>query len=187
MRWSDPAISAACCCGWTGARKPLRNVFPMRDLERAWIVVIDPDAESRSIVRGILISIGARRVTAVGTIERLLEPDSDDIGLMIIRMDRGGMGEDISRAVRRGDTLVDQTIPMMGYAATPTVEIVRRALLSGLDEFLAVPFSGRALSAKLAAILERPKPLIKDAGYHGPDHTKFLKSLTYFMTRPAAA
>ncbi len=144
-------------------------------------LIFEPEQVLRSLLRGILLSMGAREITAVGSFERMRDIRRDVIDMVILRLTPDSLGEGLVRSVRKGTIAIRSHVPVIAYASQPTVDMIRAALHAGADEIIALPFTGRSVMGKVTAVLVNPKPLVQVNGYFGPDHTEALGAIDSFL------
>lgn len=153
----------------------LRARHPIAELHRLGIIIFDPEAMTRSVLRGILYAAGARAITSVGGLEQLRDaPVNKHTAVLLVRF---SIGREIASALRRGDLPLRRDLPIIAFQAAPTLLDVYSGLRLGVDEFLALPFSGRTVMSKIQTVLQNPKPIVTSGAYFGPDNSAVLKSI----------
>ena len=160
-----------------------RPTFEPHEIGRANFLVFDPETNLRSLLRGILFSMGAREIITASTIERLREIPRDKVDILLLRLTADQLGEGLLRSVRRGTISIRQSIPVIAYASEPTINLVRSILNAGADEVIALPFTGRSVMGKVTTVLSNPKPLVQINGHLAPDHAQALQALREFESR----
>jgi len=60
------------------------------------------------------------------------------------------------------------TIPVILIAGRTTMDIIRSAVLAGVDEVLSTPLAPETLAGRMLATRLRPRPFVSSAGYDGP-------------------
>lgn len=142
------------------------------------VLLIDRSPDLRSVLRGILRSGGIRTILGVDRVEHIDElGEAPNVILVFVRLSDDGSGWTIAADLRAGRLAVPRDVRLIAYAAAPTVHTLRRALMAGIDEFLALPVTARATHAKLSATLERPKRFIVSGPYTGPDNLTLIQKL----------
>jgi len=151
--------------------------FSPKDIGRVHVLIFEPEQNLRSLLRGILLSMGAREITTAGSIERLREVQRNNIDLVFLRLTQDMMGEGLVRSVRRGSINIKINAGVIAYAPDPTINLVKSALYAGADEIIVLPFTGRSVMGKVNAVLTSPKPLVQINGHIAPDHTDAIEQL----------
>lgn len=77
-------------------------------------------------------------------------------------------GMDFTRMIRAGAGSINRATSIIIMTNTPTEGFLDFAQKSGVDEVLAVPFTGTALLQRIDAVLARQRPFIQSANYTGP-------------------
>ncbi len=160
-----------------------RPRFERHEINCAKFLVFEPEATMRSLLRGILLSMGAREIVTVGSLELMREVSRDSIDILLLRLTPDRLGEGLVRSVRKGTIAIRQSVPVIAYASEPTVDLVRSILAAGADEVIALPFTGRSVMGKVNAVLLNPKPMVQINGHMSPDHTGALQALYEFTLR----
>jgi len=151
--------------------------FGLNEIGRVKFVIYEPDTAVRSILRGILLTMGAQDIMTAATVERMRDMPRDSVDIVILRLTADQNGEGLIRTIRKGDIAIRFEVAVIAYAAQPTIGVIRSALIAGADEVLALPFTGRSVSAKVLAALGNPKPLVERGSYRGPDHREAVQAL----------
>ncbi|MBP7337705.1 response regulator [Niveispirillum sp.] len=152
-----------------------RRHHTVLDLARLNVLIYEPDPVVRSVLRGILHASGARFMTSVSNPDDLLDPASSArAALIMVRM---SIGAPLITAIRNGGTQLDRAVPVVAFQPDPTMADLYAGLRLGIDEFLAVPFTARAVVAKVTSVLQNPKPILEEGDYFGPDNRTVLQTL----------
>lgn len=161
-----------------------RPKFAITEIGKVRFLVFEPESALRSLLRGVLVTIGAREIISVGSVERLREVARNSIDIVILRLTSDRVGEGLVRLVRRGAIAIRPDVPVIVYAAEPTLNLIEAALQAGVDELIALPFTGRSVSAKVFASLVNPRPMIRVDGMAMPDHADTLAALADARLQP---
>lgn len=136
------------------------------------LLVVEPHALMRRLLRDLLRSLGAAAVLCAETIEdgfKLLgethvdvvftdwSPSTDALGLLAL--------------VRAPDS-PNPFVPVIVVSAFCEVERVLRARDCGADEFLLKPFSPQKVAARLHSVLDHPRRFVDDGTFFGPDRRR---------------
>ena len=137
-------------------------------------LIVEDNAHMRSLLRALLNSIGIKEISECSNgqiaIELLRERKSDLVltDLAMKPMD----GLELTRYLRTNDHSPNPFVPIImisGHTEKYRVEAARDA---GVTEFLAKPITVNNLIARLAEIVERPRPFVKCENYFGPDRRR---------------
>jgi len=139
-------------------------------LSTAKILVVDDEHYMRKVVRTMLLSIGVRDVieapdgaTGIDLIRRLA-PD-----VVILDWQMPGLdGPSFVRMVRSPDTFPYPNVPIIMLTGHGERSRVVEAMKIGVNEFLLKPVSVKALHDRVAAVLTKPREVVKSGGYYGP-------------------
>ncbi|MCA1693251.1 MAG: response regulator, partial [Actinobacteria bacterium] len=134
-----------------GLRKRLRSAGTT-------VLAVDDDAALLDVLRPMLSAGGLRVETCADPAlfwERLSEVAPD---LVVMDYDMPGiMGSDLARSMRNDARY--QTVPIMFLTADGKAETVQRIFEAGADDYVAKPFTGPELIARISNRLERVRLL----------------------------
>lgn len=130
------------------------------------ILVVDDDADIRTIIRIALTNAGMAVVEATNSLLALDHVKRDDIDLVVLDIGMPGMdGFDCCKAIR-----VTSNVPILFLTAQDD-EIDRvLAFELGADDYVTKPFSPRELVLRVKAILGRGKQQVQTRLEHGDLH-----------------
>ncbi len=156
--------------------RPVREFSKLHEL---MIALHDANNSTRNLIRGLLWGMGARHFIYINSKEELNDiPARADIAVLLSNVGGDISAGEIAATVRRGQVNLEPGIPMIAYAFYPTINHLKTALGEyGFDEFLAVPITVRSLHAKLFTSLCRPRPIIVEDNYVGPDNSKAITAM----------
>ncbi len=140
------------------------------------ILIADPNPLMRRVTRGILQILGARKIIDVGDINQAASfVGQGDIDIVLSEWYlMGACGVDFVRWIRQSSGDVRFTPFIMVTSQTHMPNIIT-ARTSGINEFVAKPFSANSLTARIREVVERPRPYVTIGRYFGPDRRrKFL-------------
>jgi two-component system OmpR family response regulator len=128
--------------------------------ERDYVVIVDDDAEIRSLLEDYLRRNGYDATSAAGGREltRVLEARRADLIVLDVMMP----GEDGFEICRRLRAESNVPIIMLTARGEDTDKIVGLEL--GADDYLAKPFNPRELLARIKGVLRRARSLPRDTG-----------------------
>jgi|GEM_PF-7072546 len=78
----------------------------------------------------------------------------------------------LCRVVRNPETFAAPFLPIVAVMETATLPAVRSVRDVGVDEFLACPFSPKALAERVQAITQDRRGFVHVPGYFGPDRRR---------------
>jgi CheY-like chemotaxis protein len=139
-------------------------------LTAAKIVVVDDEHYMRKVVRTMLLGIGVREVheAADGVIGleliRRINPDVVILDWQMPEMD----GPTFVRMVRAPGSFPYPDVPIIMLTGHGERSRVVEAVKLGVNEFLLKPVSVKALQDRVAAVLNKPREVVKSGGYYGP-------------------
>jgi CheY-like chemotaxis protein len=148
--------------------------MPASAYEHLRALVVEDNVHMRTLLRSLLHALGIKNIAEATDGEaglgqmRKHTPDLILTDLSMAPMD----GIQFTRTVRRADNSPNPYVPIImvtGHTERPRVEAARDA---GVTEFLAKPITVNNLIARLAEIVERPRPFVKCETYFGPDRRR---------------
>ncbi len=136
-------------------------------------LVADDRAYMRRVIKGILETLGCKRVDEAHhggealSIMRSWPPD-----IVITEWLYGPMsGLELLKAVRADKGNLKFT-PMIMITSETRREKVILARNSGVTEYVAKPFNAKSLILRIREVIERPRPFVDVGGYFGPDRRR---------------
>lgn len=144
-----------------------RNIHPL---------IADGDRQLCNIVRDLLHDLGIPRPnirdcgTGADAIEFLRIRRSD---FLIAELRMSPMdGLTLLRRLRDPKITPAPGIPVILYADTLDEERLAEIRGAGVNEVLVKPINGEGIRSRVTAILERPRPLVNQPDYIGPDRRR---------------
>jgi two-component system chemotaxis response regulator CheY len=146
------------------------------EFENLKALIVEDNVHMRVLLRELLNSVGIREIYeaangAAGiTVMRERKCDLILSDMAMAPMD----GIEFTKTVRTSEQSPNPFVPILmitGHTEKRRVETARDA---GVTEFLAKPVTAKNLYARLAEILERPRPFVRSDGYFGPDRRRKL-------------
>ena len=140
------------------------------------VLIVDDDHYMRKVVRAMLTAIGVRHI---------LEADDGASGLDAIRQHNPGVvivdwempmidGLQFIRMVRSPATFPIPDVPIILLTGHADRWRVIEAARFGVHEYVLKPVSTKALLDRLAAVLIRPRKMVKFDNYYGPEPRKLI-------------
>ena len=138
------------------------------------LLIVEDNQHMRVLIRSLLNSAGIHEVheaaNGAAALDLLKEKKCDLVlsDLAMKPMD----GLEFTREIRLSRTSINPFMPIImitGHTEKHQVEAARDA---GVTEFLAKPITPQSLFARIAEIVERPRPFVRCDSYFGPDRRR---------------
>ncbi len=137
------------------------------------ILIIDDNAQMRTIIGAVLGGAGVRRLHyAPNGQVGLARLAADPVDVVFVDYEMPVMnGLDFLAAARRlpGDTRFTPVIMLTGHSDLYRLNAARDR---GVTEFLAKPVTALNILRRLEAVIFRPRPFIQSDSYFGPDRRR---------------
>jgi len=137
-------------------------------------LVIDSDAHMRRIVRTLLHGFGARDVFEAedgATGLDSFKNQSPDIVLTAWTLPIFD-GLELTQMIRQHENSANSFVPIIMITSQPDKALVTTARDAGVTEFLAKPFSSKALYERVVHVVANPRPFIKTKTFIGPNRRR---------------
>jgi len=144
------------------------------DIQRVRFLVIDNNAHMRRIVRTLLNGFGARDILEAAdgaTGLDMVKNHTPDIILTALTLPVFD-GLELTQMIRQPDDGAHCFVPIIMITSQPDKTLVVAARDAGITEFLAKPFSAKALYERIVNVVANPRPFIKTKTYFGPDRRR---------------
>lgn len=154
------------------------------DFERLCILLAEDSMFIRALLTNSLKTLGVGKVVTVNhggeaiDFLKLVQEDPMKAGtmsvdLMISNWEMSPVdGMMLLRWLRRHKDSPDRFLPFVMVTAYSEPKRVQQARDMGVTEFLAKPFTVRAIAEKLQLIIERPRQFVHTKDYFGPDRRR---------------
>ncbi|MDP2411122.1 MAG: response regulator [Pseudolabrys sp.] len=146
---------------------------------RLKVVVVDDEPYMRKVVRTMLLGMDVRAVHEAADgpagleMIRTVAPD-----VVIVDWEMPGLdGAGFVRMVRSPETFPYPDVPIIMLTGHGERSRVIEAIKIGVNEFLLKPVSAKALRDRIAAVLTRPRPVVKADNYYGPAPRKLAAAI----------
>ena len=146
----------------------------LRQLAVLKVLVVDDDPGTRRVTRALLQAIGVRDIYEAPDGKSGLEAIctfAPDIVLLDWEMPSPN-GPDFARTVRSPGTFPFPDAPMIMLTGHSERSRVVKAVRLGVNEYLLKPVSTTALLSRIAAILAKPRRMVRRGDYYGPEPRK---------------
>lgn len=163
------------------------------------ILVVDGSQFMSSVMVSILKALNVGKVrtapngrAAIDLLEAtyVLGQQSGRFDIDIILCDwamEGSGGSDVLRWVRGHKDDMVRFLPVVVVSGHATMEVVGQARDLGANEFVGKPFSVNSFTARLLAVIDRPRPFVKAPGFFGPDRRRKVEPIGFEDRRKADA
>jgi two-component system chemotaxis response regulator CheY len=144
------------------------------DFSRVKILIVDDNGYMLTILRTILHGFGIKQIYESrdpADAFDLVRSDSVDIIITDYQMDILD-GLDFVRLVRTADDSPNPLVPIIMLSAYSERSKVMAARDAGVTEFCCKPITARETFAKIASVINEPRPFIRTKGYFGPDRRR---------------
>ncbi|WP_368744672.1 response regulator [Desertibaculum subflavum] len=138
--------------------------------ENLSFLLVDDNEPMRRLVRTILHQLGSHDIVEAPEGEEaldLLRGQAVDIVVCDMMM-RPMDGIAFTHAVRQDGRSPNRFLPIIMTSAYSEPDKVVAARDAGVTEFLAKPLSVTALYQRVMAVVERPRPFVRNGAYFGP-------------------
>lgn len=139
------------------------------------ILVIDDNTYMRKVVRTLLMNVGVRNIyEAADGIAGLeaIRNTAPDIAILDWEMPFIN-GPEMVRIIRSPGVFPMPDIPIIMLSSHAERWRVVEAVRLGINEFLVKPVSAKSLMDRLVSILAKPRPIVQQSDYYGPEPRKF--------------
>ncbi|MHC3127211.1 chemotaxis protein CheY [Brevundimonas sp. GN22] len=146
----------------------------MSPLGTLHLLLVDDNANMRSIVAAMLKSIGIGRLSEAedGTQAlEILREQAIDIAIVDFRMQPMD-GVQFTRSIRWDEDSPNPYLPIVMMTGHSELFRVTDARDAGVNEFVAKPVMIQALMKRLEAIILRPRPFVRSDDFFGPDRRR---------------
>src|SRR5215831_1709772 len=139
-------------------------------IQQLHVLLVDDSAYMRAVVRGMLHSIGVKRLSEAGdgiaALDSIRE-DPPDVVVLDWEMPLLN-GPELVRIVRSPGVFPTPDIPIIMLTAHGKESRVRESVQLGVNEFLCKPVSAKALYERLVSIVLKPRVSVQAGEYYGP-------------------
>ncbi|MEN0652542.1 MULTISPECIES: response regulator [Hyphobacterium] len=146
----------------------------MADLRPLRILIVDDNPHMLKIVRTILNAFGVTLIyEALSGHEALEVARNEAIDIIITDYQMDGMnGVELIKSLRDQNRVANPLVPIIMLSAYSEKSRVFEARDAGTTEFCCKPITAKDLLAKIAMIIDRPRPFVRTKVYFGPDRRR---------------
>ncbi len=144
------------------------------DFSRVRVLIVDDNGYMLTILRTILHGFGIKQIHESrdpADAFDLVRSDSIDIIITDYQMEILD-GLDFVRLVRTADDSPNPLVPIIMLSAYSERSRVEAARDAGVTEFCCKPMTAKEMFAKIASVINEPRPFIRNKSYFGPDRRR---------------
>ena len=144
------------------------------DFSRVRVLIVDDNGYMLTILRTILHGFGIKQIFESkdpADAFDLVRSDSVDIIITDYQMEILD-GLDFVRLVRTADDSPNPLVPIIMLSAYSEKSKVMLARDAGVTEFCCKPVTAKEMFAKIASVINEPRPFIRNKSYFGPDRRR---------------
>jgi two-component system chemotaxis response regulator CheY len=138
------------------------------------VLIVDDNQYMRKVVRNLLVNLGVKNIYEAGDgiagLEaiRMFAPD-----IVILDWEMPLLnGAELVRIVRSPGVFPVPDVPIIMLTGHVERWRVVEAARLGVNEFLKKPVSGKSLLDRMVSILAKPRPMVRQGDYYGPEPRK---------------
>ncbi len=142
----------------------------MSDFSKYSVLVVENNANIRTILREMLAAFGVARIEEAETVNaahRLVLSRKFDIVLLDFFLDRLD-GADFTRMVRHDAKCQNRAVPILLMTALPNHSKVLKMRDCGVNDIVAKPLAPKTLFTRMNALLSNPREFVVSEKYVGP-------------------
>ncbi|WP_323762914.1 response regulator [Maricaulis sp.] len=144
------------------------------DFSRVRILIVDDNGYMLTILRTILHGFGIKQIFESkdpADAFDMVRSDAVDIIITDYQMEILD-GLDFVRLVRTADDSPNPLVPIIMLSAYSEKSKVMSARDAGVTEFCCKPVTAKEMFAKIASVINEPRPFIRNKSYFGPDRRR---------------
>jgi two-component system chemotaxis response regulator CheY len=144
------------------------------DFSRVRVLIVDDNGYMLTILRTILHGFGIKQIFESrdpADAFDMVRSDAVDIIITDYQMEILD-GLDFVRLVRTADDSPNPLVPIIMLSAYSERSRVMAARDAGVTEFCCKPVTAKEMFAKIASVINEPRPFIRNKHYFGPDRRR---------------
>jgi len=144
--------------------------FSLSKLERLRVMIVDNSPMMRELVQSVLESVGVKHFLSAGDGSKALKmmpAFGPHVAFVDWEMEPMN-GLDFVHAVRKLPEADNPFLPIIMLTSHAEEPWVIEAKNAGVHEYLIKPATGAAILARLASIINNPRPFVRTDDYFGP-------------------
>ncbi|MBF0562946.1 MAG: response regulator [Alphaproteobacteria bacterium] len=144
------------------------------NLGRLHALVVEDNVHMSTLIRIVLKALGVGRISvAEDGADAFKYIKSLNIDFIITDWNMSPLdGIDLARLIRTGKDSPDPFLPIIMLTGHTEMNRVFEARDAGVDEFIAKPFSAKAVYMRVENIVLKRRPFVKSMSYFGPDRRR---------------
>lgn len=135
------------------------------------VLMVDPDLNSRSVLKSVLGSSGFRNLhvgNSMGDLNRKIADSVPDLLICDCHLPDGDFFDFVSR-VRHHEVGRNPFVAIIAMTRNPNPEIVRRVSDCGADHLVVKPYSTAQMTGRIMQLVESRKLFVVTSDYIGPE------------------
>ncbi|MCZ6862281.1 MAG: hypothetical protein O7I42_18750 [Alphaproteobacteria bacterium] len=147
--------------------------------EEADVALYDPNLRMRTLMRGMLMTIGFRSIIEVRNTEEVVNTiNLLPADLLIVDLDyEPDQICGVVRDIREGLVGTNPYIVIVGLTWKPEKEMISRSLQTGFDDLIAKPISPKILSDRTTNLINNRKEFVVTTSYLGPERRRIERQI----------
>lgn len=138
------------------------------------VLIVEDNPHMRTLLRSLLYMLGVKEIhesTDGASGFAALEKHEPDLALTDLAM-KPVDGLAFTLQVRNDPASPNPYLPIVMVTAYTDRQSITAARDAGVTEIVAKPITVHSLSSRIAAVVEKPRPFVRSAGYFGPDRRR---------------
>ena len=138
------------------------------------VLLVDDNRYARALLAEILRAVGVQEIfEAIDGADGLAQMQAAPIDVVFTDLSMAPMdGIDFVRLLRTSPDSPNQFAPVIMVTGQATRARLDAARDAGVTEFVAKPFTPRAVLQRLHQAIEQPRPFVRHEGFVGPDRRR---------------
>lgn len=159
----------------TGAFRKTETIVAASDkkyaFNQATVVLFNPQAQMRSILRSAMMGLGFENVLDYGDMDQArfaIIERAPDLILLDLDNERDRICG-LVREIRNTNICADPFVPVMAFSWQPNKTLVNNVLEAGIDDLILMPISVNLIYKRIDAIIRNRPEFVVTASYVGPE------------------
>ena len=147
------------------------------DFKSTTVLVVDGSPAMLDLIKSVLFTFGIRNIYSASSSAqgfKIFCQENPDL-VIVDWLEDPDNGLNLTQKIRKDPKSPNPFVPiimMTGYSQKKRVVMARD---SGITEFMAKPFTAKALYERIEQIIEKPRQFVKAVEYFGPDRRRKTK------------
>lgn len=159
------------------------------DFSRVKVLIVDDNPHMRKLLKTLIEVLGTSEIFEAENGEaaiKLMRWHVPDLIFVDWKMDKMN-GIEFTKYVRMSSDSPNPYIPIIMLTGHSDAQRVCEARDAGVNEVLAKPVSAKSIFAKVAAVIERPRPFVRTRSYFGPCRRRLMDNIYHGTERRGGA